>query len=203
MFRTTTEEPVMTRQTAKPLHEYRTNVIDGIAWEITSSMRSMLILDPPYQRGTVWTESQRIALVSSWIRGLPIQNVIMNDRRRWEQNTPEGRKRYVEQHIAVIDGKQRIETALAWFDSLLPVPASWFDPEDVEATVETADGPYVTFGGLTIEFRRHAKFSWKLPRMEVFLDTVQDEADLYLLVNGGGTPQTMQDMANAAKVARR
>lgn len=193
----------MTRQTAAPLHEYRTQIVDGVAWEITSSMRDFLILNPAYQRGIVWTDDQRIALVSSWIRGLPIQNVIMNDRRRWERDKPESKKRYVEQHLAVIDGKQRIETALAWFDSKLAVPASWFAPEDVETTAETADGTYVTFGGLTVEYRRHAKFSWKLPRMEVFLDSVQDEADLYLLVNGGGTPQTMQDMENAARVAGR
>lgn len=192
----------MTRQTAQPLREYHMEVINGIAWEITSSLRDMLLLDPPYQRGTVWTDDQRVALVNSWLRGLPIQAVTLNDRHR---NTWRGPKpgRHGEQHIAVVDGKQRIETAIMWFDSELAAPASWFPAEDVESTVDLGDGPYVTFDGLTEGARRHAKFSWKLPRHHVNLHTVQDEADLYLLVNGGGTPQTMQDMANAAKVAGR
>lgn len=194
----------MTRQTAQPLHEYRTQHIDGIAYEIVSSMRDYLILDPPYQRGTVWTDDQRMALVNSWIRALPVQGVTINDRRRWERDTPVAERVYNEQHLAVVDGKQRIETAIRWFDSQLLVPASWFDPADVETPIMTTDdGPYVGFNGLTVEFRRHAKFSWKLPRMEVFLDSVEQEAELYLLVNGGGTPQTAADMANAAKVAGR
>lgn len=31
--------------------------------------------------------------------------------------------------------------------------------------------------------------------------TVQEEAAVYLLVNGGGTPQTDADMSNAARIA--
>jgi hypothetical protein len=32
--------------------------------------------------------------------------------------------------------------------------------------------------------------------------TVQEEAAIYLLVNGGGTPQTDADMNNAARVKK-
>lgn len=190
----------MTRQTATPLHEYRTNVLSGIAWEITNSMRPFLILDPPYQRGSVWTDDQRVALINSWLRGLPIQAVTLNDRRRdyWR-----GETRVNEQHIAVVDGRQRIETAILWFDGELAAPASWFQPDLIESTEDTADGPYVTFDGLTESAQRMAKFQWKLPRLEVMLSTVTQEAELYLLVNGGGTPQTAADMANATEVAGR
>jgi hypothetical protein len=189
----------MTRQTTRPLREYSMNVLSGVASEITNTMREFLLIDPPYQRGTVWTEDQRIALVRSWLMGTPIQAVIMNDRRwgNWVGEAPGHR------HIAVIDGKQRIETACAWFDGELSVPASWFPPELVQATAETEDGPYTTFDLLTLPGQRFAKFTWKLPRIETHLATVEEEAELYLLVNGGGTPQTQADMDNAAQVAGR
>jgi hypothetical protein len=32
--------------------------------------------------------------------------------------------------------------------------------------------------------------------------TIAEEAEIYLLVNGGGTPQTETDMDNAARIAR-
>jgi len=190
----------MTRQTAEPLREYRTSVISGVAFEIVNSMRPYLILDPPYQRGTVWTEDQRIALVRSWLMGLSIPSVILNDRTRspWREKKPTG-----EQHLAVIDGRQRIETAILWYDSKFAVPASWFEKDWVESTVETNDGPYVTFDRLTRGGQTLTKTQWKLPRLETALATTGEEADLYLLINGGGTPQTMQDMANAARVAGR
>jgi hypothetical protein len=141
--------------------------------------------------------------VKSWIHGLPVQKVAICDRRRWEQNVPREKRVYNDQHLAVIDGKQRIETAILWFDGDLMVPASWFDPEWIESTVDTEDGPYASFKNLTLPAQRFTKFNWKLGRMEVFLKSVQEEADLYLLINGGGTPQTAADMANAAKVAGR
>lgn len=193
----------MTRQTAEPLLEYRTETVDGVAHEIVNTMRGFLILDPPYQRGTVWTDDQRAALVSSWIRGLPIQHVALNDRSRWERDIPPAERIYTERHLAIIDGKQRIETAILWFTGKFCAPASWFDPEWIESTVDVGDGPYVTFDGLTPAARRFTKHSWKLGRMEVFLKSVQEEAELYLLINGGGTPQTAADMANAAEVAGR
>lgn len=190
----------MTRQTDKPLREYHSVIVAGIAYEVISTMRPYLILDPPYQRGTVWTLDQRIALVRSWLMNTPIQAITLNDRRRllWKDDKPTG-----DQHIAVIDGKQRIETAMAWFDGELAVPRSWFEDEWIESTVDTEDGPYVTFDTLTRSGRTMCKYQWKLPRIEADLADVADEAGMYVLVNGGGTPQTAADMANAAEVAGR
>lgn len=189
----------MTRQTAQPLSEYRTEVVAGVASEIAGSLREYLVLDPPYQRGAVWTEDQRMALVKSWLLGLPIPAVILNDRARntWTDKAPDAR------HMAVVDGKQRIETALAWFSGDLYVPASWWPEDAVEMLTATEDGPYVNHFGLTRKVRTFARFQWKLPRIETRLATVREEAEMYLLVNGGGTAQTETDMANAAEVAKR
>lgn len=190
----------MTRQTTQPLREYRSTVISGVAYEIVNSMRPFLILDPPYQRGAVWTLDQRIALVRSWLMGTPIQGIVLNDRARttWKGESPDSGS------IAVVDGKQRVMTAAAWFDGELAVPATWFTPEWLtDEFVQTEDGLYVTHKHLSRPGRTMAKMNFKLPRIEATLATVEEEAELYLLVNGGGTPQTAADMANAAKVARR
>lgn len=160
-------------------------------------------LSPAYQRGTVWTTDQRIALVRSWLMGLPIPAVIINDRifGPWPDGgpngTPQGGYTY-----AAIDGKQRIETAIAWFEGDLAVPASWFPADEVEHAEDTEDGPYVRYTGLTRPGQRYCVNRFQLPTVEAMVATIEEEASFYLLVNGEGTPQADSDIANAARVAR-
>lgn len=155
---------------------------------------------PEYQRGSVWTEDQRIALVRSWLMGVPIPSIVINDRifGPWPRNVngPIGDFAY-----AAIDGKQRIETAIAWFGGELAVPASWIDSADVETTEDTPDGAYVRYTGLTISEQRHQGNSFQLPTVEAKVATLQEEAELYLLLNGAGTVQSEDALANAARVA--
>lgn len=157
-------------------------------------------LSPEYQRGSLWTNEQRIGLVRSWLMGVPIPAVVINDRifGPWpsDRNGPFGGYAY-----AVIDGKQRIEAAIAWFSGALAVPASWFKPEDVETTEETADGAYVRYTGLALSEQRHQGTTFQLPAVEAKVATLAEEAEIYLLVNGAGTPQSEGSMANAERVA--
>ena len=158
-------------------------------------------ISPEYQRGSVWTEDQRIALVRSWLMGIPIPSIVINDRifGAWpnDKQGPVGGYAY-----SAIDGKQRIETAIAWFGGEFAVPASWFAPGDVEVTEETEDGPYVRYTGLAIAERRHQGNSFMLPTVEAKVATLQEEAEIYVLLNGAGTPQSAEAMANAARVAQ-
>lgn len=193
----------MTRQTATPIEGYSLQASARSAREIARIFTDDSgDLAPKYQRGSVWTEDQRIALVRSWLMGVPIPAVIINDRifGPWPDGgpngTPEGGYTY-----AVIDGKQRIETAIAWFTGSLAVPASWFPAEDIEQTENTSDGPYVRYTGLTRPAQRFTAMRFTLPAVEAKAATLEEEASLYLLVNGGGTPQTADDMANAQNVA--
>ena len=157
-------------------------------------------INPEYQRGSVWTPDQRIALVRSWLMGVPIPSIVINDRifGSWPSDSrgPVGNFAY-----AAIDGKQRIETAIAWFEGELAVPASWFDPAVVETTEETEDGLYVRHTGLILSERRHQGATFPLPTVEAQAATLEEEAELYLLLNGAGTPQSAEAMANAARVA--
>lgn len=192
-----------TRQTAAPLIHRSMQASNRSAREIARIFSNSEDGDisPEYQRGSVWTEDQRIALVRSWLMGVPIPSIVINDRifGPWpdDRSGPIGGFAY-----AAIDGKQRIETAMAWFGGALAVPASWFSPEDVEETEPTEDGPYVRYTGLTPPTQRHQGNGFMLPTVEAKVASLQEEAELYVLLNGAGTPQSDEAMANAQRVAQ-
>lgn len=187
-----------TRQTAGPVEHVSLNAtnrpVEFFVGQVTSGGMD---INPPYQRGDVWTEEQRVALIYSFLSGTPIPAVIINDRTYgpWYRR---GEDKYT---YAVIDGKQRILTVIAWMSGELAVPASWFPAEHIETTETTDDGPYVRYSGLTRVGQRFAERRASLPCAEGRLDTVEAEARVYLLVNGGGIAQTETDLANARRVA--
>ena len=78
------------------------------------------------------------------------------------------------------------------------VPASWFPAEHVERTEDTGDGPYVRYSGLSVIGQRIFANRAMLPVIEAKVATISAEADLYLLVNMGGTAETDDDLLNAS-----
>lgn len=177
----------MTRQTTQPLASYGISPSARRARGLYESWQDGDVdLNPPYQRGSEWTEDQRVALIRSFLTGIPIPAIILNDRKPV---------------YAVVDGKQRIETIIRWFDGDLDVPASWFEPSWVETVTDTEDGPYVNYRQLTAAGRANFSGLALLPVAEAVVPTIRQEAEVYLLVNGAGTPQTDEDLANAAQVA--
>ena len=194
----------MTRQTQAPLDHLSLNATNRRARELARMVDDGYIdLNPPYQRGSVWSEDQRVALVRSWKSGVPIPAVIMNDRatHMWREANNGEDVRAMSAVYVIVDGKQRIECAMAWFAGEFAVPVSWFEADEVESTIDTADGPYVTYAGLNRTGRLHFDSDATIPVVEGKLPTVQAEAEVYLLVNGGGTPQTAADMAKASRIA--
>ncbi|WP_159602454.1 DUF262 domain-containing protein [Agromyces humi] len=156
-----------------------------------------LDVTPEYQRPPTWSIDQRRLLVKSWLMGLPVPAVIINVRRDWPGITVN------DPWTALVDGKQRVETALAWFEGDLAVPASWFEPGDVEQTEETEDGSYVRFAGLALRAQRLVQNRAMLPTIEVRVGSVEEEAEMFLLVNTGGTAQSEEDLDRARQVAAR
>lgn len=193
----------MTRQTSAPLVHINLSAENQRAQGLADMVTDMgwLDLNPPYQRASVWTEDQRIALVRSWLTGVPVPAVILNDRtsRAFARTHGDPGDKF----LVCVDGKQRIETAIAWFTGALAVPASWFEPERITdgAGQDTADGRYVTFTDLTPAGQRLMSNRAALPSVRAQVGSIAEEADLYLLVNGGGTPQTEDDLTNAARHA--
>lgn len=183
----------MTYQTPDPIkHESLSPSARAVSDLITFFNDGQLTVDTPYQRQPVWTTEQRMMLIKSLLAGTPIPALIINERDWTAVDEP---------YYAVIDGKQRILALAAWFADELAVPASWFLPEHVEKTIATDDGPYVTRRCLSVVGDRLFRNLAIVPVASARVRTVAEEAEIYLRVNGGGTAQSADDMANAQRVA--
>jgi hypothetical protein len=190
----------MTYQTSEPVHEIPMN-ISARAWgDLIHQMDAGDIsYEMPYQRGDVWATGQRVMLIYSILSGTPIPALILNDRPESMWFAPDGARLPI---YAVIDGKQRITTVQMFMAGALPVPASWFPADRIEWTVDTDDGPYVTYLGLTRTAQRFFE-NTPCPVAEAHVKTVREEAAIYLRVNGSGTPQSDEDIARAAGIAEQ
>lgn len=71
--------------------------------------KKKLSLTPPYQREFVWTKLRQSNLIQSILEGLPIPNVVFNERRVRNVTGRGYRKEF-----ACIDGRQRLETLHAF-----------------------------------------------------------------------------------------
>jgi hypothetical protein len=190
----------MTRHTGKPLDRLRLDPTNEPLIQLVHQLqRRNIFVDAPYQRGPVWTLDQRIAFMMSVLTGTPLPTIIANRRPKT------GMKRWI------IDGKQRIETARQWFESELAVPATWFDASDVVDPIDLAPGSklakeygdtglYVYYGGLCGPAQLHIEMGAHIPVHTGYLPGEREEADVYLRVNLGGTPQTVADLDRARRV---
>lgn len=134
------------------------------------------ILDPAYQRGSVWTLEQRRNLILSILQGLPIGAVFLNDRRIGE--------------YAVVDGKQRIETIQMWGRDEFDVPREWFEEDDLGEEVSEAANE-VFYSQLSDRGRRHM-MNYAVATYETHFKGEGAEAqelELFERINFGGTPQ--------------
>lgn len=149
------------------------------------SRRGRFTLDAPYQRGTVWTDENRRALIKSLLMGLPIGAVVVNHR-GYDSDVI----------YSVIDGKQRIETLCAFMDGLLEVPADWFDTN----CLADPSKEMVAYGDLSLTGQRRFK-NLGVTTLQASVSGIAAEAEIYGLINTAGVAQSDADIANAARVA--
>lgn len=182
-----------------PLPEYTPHALSRTAMHFLDQWRDdgdIFDLDPAYQRTSVWTDQQRRAMIRSLQMGLPVGSIWTNLRGRG-----------TEQRYSVVDGKQRITTLRAWFAGEFAVPADYFAlrPYQVERDyppmVNDGHGDEVTFHDLTDVGQRLCNNGWHLSELQVTGLTVEQEAELFLLVNAAGTSHTDQDLDRARRVA--
>lgn len=132
-----------------------------------------LLLSPPYQRGDVWGMTRRKNLIRSILLGIPIPSIIINDRASagWDD--------YVT--CAVIDGKQRMTTILMFLENQFSVSGDWFG----------MDGEIV-FSNLSVPQQRRFRTT-PIPFTEGQLGSLEEETEVFELVNFGGVPQGQTD----------
>lgn len=161
-----------------------------------------LSVQTPYQRDSVWTVDQRVDMIKSWLTGVPLPAVILNERTSQDWKDASGEVPAGEPVSVVIDGRQRLETAVMWFTNKLAVPREWFAAEDLHPRVG-ANIEAVYWANLSESTQRNLSLGvCMLPVAYASAATVQEEAEVYLLVNSAGTSQTAADLERAAQVAR-
>jgi hypothetical protein len=195
----------MTWQTREPLEKLRAAHSAREARGLVDMVRAGdLTLTPPYQRGPVWNTDQRIGLIRSSMTRVPIPAIIINDRGTAAWTETSGEPTLTEPVYACVDGRQRLETYRLWFDGKLHVPVSWWPADAFHHDAlpkPTPDGDYVTFNDLTRAYQRVCEHRFVVPTVEAHVASVADEAAIYLLVNGAGTPQTDTDLTRARRIA--
>lgn len=172
----------MTRRQALPRLRFQ-SWAHALGHWVLDSQRDVFVLDTPYQRGQVWTPEQKVSMMESLLRGLPVGTIITNKREH-------GHLQYI------VDGVQRISAARSFVDDEFAVPAWWF--EDDELTVP-ADGG-VLYSQLS-ETGRRRLWMLPMPSLEAAVDTVEEEAHIFDLINTAGTPQTSETIAAARRIA--
>lgn len=146
-------------------------------------------LNPPYQRGSVWDDERRVALIRSVLLGLPVGNITLNARPNPEVGQP---------FYAVVDGKQRIEALRAFVSGDIQVPAHWFDDADLNDADDVASR-LVSYHDLSLRGQRVFTRN-PIAVTDAHVSTIEDEAMIYRLVNTGGVAQAEEDLANARAV---
>ena len=148
-----------------PLHNHTYPMSVLLGW----ADRGELLLEAPYQRGHVWGEKRQANLIRSIMLGMPISNIILNDRLEAGGLETAG--------FVVVDGKQRCTALLRWMRGELQVPGDWFGlPAKTICWHDLSKPQQLKFGN-----RGLAAMLGQLP-------TLEDEEEVYDLVNFGGVP---------------
>jgi hypothetical protein len=194
----------MTRQLDGPIRNLSLAPHNRMAVDVYhQAKKGRIVLDPPYQRGSVWTTDQRLDLMYSYLSGYPTGTLIFNGRGRWGNGG-------LGASYAVIDGRQRLETVIAWFDGELAIPSTWLFADDLTAGgiafddgIDTEDGLYVTVNHLTTLGASRIESIMSIPVVTAQVGSLFAEAEIYRLVNAGGTAHTTADLERAAQIENK
>jgi hypothetical protein len=201
-------------------------------WLTREGREDHIDLDAPYQRGSVWTVEQRRALIKSILMGLPVGNIIVAEQPFHPDKPPfrvlDGKQRIETLRAFVGD---RFSVPGWWFPNEDVQDPDWrsmdviysqlsqqgqrhftnrllgsltFKPEyDVTSNpnydASLLDKYNKPVAGVAEDDQRLKRYIWRKRSDEEILKV---EAELYGLINSGGTAQTPEDLARAAEIAR-
>jgi 5-methylcytosine-specific restriction endonuclease McrA len=164
----TTDFQLSYKSTAKPVSEI-----------INLFQSRRLNLSPGFQRNSVWTLSDRRALIDSILRQYPLPAIFLY--RRVEQGNV---------IFDVIDGKQRIETILMFAGETRP-------RFELVGKGDLFDGARnVGWRWLQKHHKQHFLTAYELPVIEIN-EELSDIIELFVRINSTGKALTRQEKANA------
>lgn len=147
-------------------------------------LRAGLDLDPDFQRGHVWTPSQRVAWVEHVLTRGDVGKTLLvaHVGTRSHESDRNGQI----QGYCLVDGKQRLTTVRAFLRGDFGVFA---DPEHPEGYLWSELGP-----DLKRDFT--VRFHWRV----VVVPTRAEILRLYLKINAQGTPHTAAEIARVQRL---
>lgn len=134
--------------------------------------RTEIDIDPPYQRAHVWTDQQRTAYVEHMLKGGVSGRDIYSNCPGWMAD-------FKGPHN-VVDGKQRITTALLFLDD--KVRAFKRVCSDFEGKIPT-----------------DVSFIWHVNKLE----TQAEVMEWYLQLNAGGTPHEIEELNRVRRLLKK
>ncbi len=139
-------------------------------------------MDQPYQRGVVWGLKRKQNLIKSVLMGVPIPAILINNRFDAKFSHPDYSRDRCWAY-AIVDGKQRVSTFQQFVANRFPVPLEWFQ--------DMGRGP-IFYGQLSLANQRHVRNN-SIPVAEGFFKTLEEEQELFDLINFGGLAQGETD----------
>lgn len=125
----------------------------NIAWFVDLINRGQVDMDPPYQRRSVWTKPYQRYFIDTIMRNYPSPPIFLD-----VKIDADGKTKY-----SVVDGKQRLESILAFIEGKIALPDDFGDAR--------LDGKY--FGELSTELKSRF-WSYEIP-VENLSDASLDE----------------------------
>ena len=130
------------------------------------------VLDPPFQRGSVWTKSQKVAWIESILMGLGLPTLFIN-------RFPVGGHPTYGFHDIVIDGQQRLRATAEFMTNKFKVRGEYY-------------------GDQSEPFKRvWSHTSGMTPVVYCGYETLGECAELYLKLLQAGTAHTSEEIEKA------
>lgn len=157
----------------------------SVAEMLDMHTKGKLNLNPGFQRSSVWTDKEKKLLIDTIFRGMPLPNIFL-----WEHR--EGRKIVYD----VIDGKQRIESLIAFTRRYSPITVK-FDPDD-DSDWSWKDPYEWSWKELNREEPRIARQfrAYRIP-VVVVNGNLSDVEKVFIRINSTGKRLTAQEMRHA------
>ncbi len=91
---------------------HRESNFENFGWFWDLHTRSLLELDPPYQRRSVWSQNYKDYFIDTVLNNYPCPAIFL-----FRDTSSEGVSKY-----GVVDGKQRLTTMIEFVGNVFPVP---------------------------------------------------------------------------------
>lgn len=177
----------------RPVRRYPKNSVTChldflLEWKEEPEKAGVLVLEPEFQRGHVWTLAQQQAYVENMLRGLPVNRlIVMNDL----FDTPlEGADDRLQGMIVCVDGLQRLTALIRFAEDRYPVFGGRLYYKDIDSCPDR---------GLRKRLLDNTRLDIDSLRIGDYAELLQ----YYIDHNSGGTVHSEQEIARVSAMLEK